>query len=465
MKSQKLVITLNAMTKSERRRLGQFLQSPYFNQRQDVAQLYAFLQEPTGGISTEMIIRQLWPDHPNAPQQLRLLMSYLQKLVEQFLALEQWQGTPGAVESELVKVYRQRGLERHFQDSFKLANDILNNQPLRNTDYFGWQGALLWEEARFNTLRQPENSGRLSQLSDNADLFWLSQKLRYGCLHMAFQARFSTAQGLSLRQEIDHILSLRDFLQTPAIATWFYCLRMLENPENLDFFQHFKTLLLQHGQIFNVDEVRDLFLFAINFCIRQVNEGKTGFFHDILDFYKDGLSKGHLFENGVLSHFTYFNIVAAALHTSDFAWAETFIHEQRNALERSYRDSAFSFNLARLEFARKRFDAALSQLQHSNYHDPLLSMAAKTIALKIYYESDEFEVLHAHLEALIKYIRRKPGLGYHRNNYLNLARYTQKLIGLNWNDKTELLQLRQKIEAEPVLTEREWLLEQLGKKR
>lgn len=464
MKQQKLISTIHAMTRPEKRRFGQFLQSPYFNQREDVAQLYADLVETGKPGSVEEVAGWLGPGVKNAPQQARLLMSYLQKLAEQFLALEQWQRTPGAQETELIKVYRQKGLERHFQDSFQSARQILHDQPLRNSDYFGWQGVLLWEEARFNTPRHPENEARLAQLSDNADLIWLSQKLRYGCLHMAYRARFSTAQGLGLRKEIDQILSSGDFLQTPAVATWFYCLRMLESPEKLDFFQQFKTLLLQHGQIFNVDEVRDLFLFAINFCIRQVNEGKTDFFHDILDFYKDGLAKGHLFENGVLSHFTYFNIVAAALHTRDYAWTETFINEYRHSLERSYRDSAFSFNLARLEFARKRFDAALSQLQHSNYHDPLLSMAAKTIALKIYYESDEFEVLHAHLEALIKYIRRKPGLGYHRNNYLNLARYTQKLVALNWNDKSEAAKLQQKIAAEPVLTEREWLLEQFGKK-
>jgi tetratricopeptide (TPR) repeat protein len=139
---------------------------------------------------------------------------------------------------------------------------------------------------------------------------------------------------------------------------------------------------------------------------------------------------------------------------------EKFIPQYRTALERSYRDSAYSFNMARLKFARKAYDEALELLQHSNYHEPLLNMAAKTMSLKIYYALGEFDVLAAHLEAFIKYIRRKPGLGYHRNNYLLLAQLTQKLISLNRNDKAEVQALRQRIESEPVLTEREWLLEQ-----
>jgi hypothetical protein len=54
--------------------------------------------------------------------------------------------------------------------------------------------------------------------------------------------------------------------------------------------------------------------------------------------------------------------------------------------------------------------------------------------INVYAPLGEYEVLSAHLEAFIKYVRRKPGRGYHRNNYLQLARHTQKLISLNWND-------------------------------
>lgn len=406
------------------------------------------------------LIQSVFPEGNDSPAALRLLMSYLQKLVDQFLALEHWQNTSGAVESDLVQAYRQKGLDRHFQDALQLAKITLERQPLRNSDYYIRSGALLWEESRYNSERHPQEERYLVGLSDNADLIWLTQKLRYLCLHTAYRARFNTQRSLSLRAEVESILDLYPFLENPAISTWYYCLKMLELPDAGEYFSRFKQGVLAHGLTFHRDELRDLHLFAINYCIRRVNEGDKAFFHDIMDFYKDGLLKGHLLENGILSHFTYYNIVAAALHTHDYEWAEGFIPDYRNSLERSYRDSAYSFNLARLKFARKAYDEALALLQHSNYHEPLLNMAAKTIAIKIYYALDEYEVLSAHLEAFIKYIRRKPGLGYHRNNYLQLARYTQKLTSLNWNDKTEVQALRQKIAAEPVLTEKEWLLEQ-----
>lgn len=460
----KLFHTIHVLSKGEQRRLGLFLRSALFNQRQDVVRLYdCVLDGRHDDDQKESLFVKACPDTPYSPQQMRLLMSYLQKLVDQFLALEQWQNTAGAMENALVQAYRQKGLERHFQDALLLAKQTLERQLLRNSDYYIRQGALLWEEARYYSLRHPEDEQYLVQLSDNADLLWLAQKLRYLCLHTAYSARFTPKQSLSLRLEVETILENSAFLEFPAISTWYYCLKMLEAPDAAGYFSRFKEGLLMQGHVFNSDEVRDLFLFAINYCIRRVNEGQSGFFHDILDFYKDGLLKGHMLDKGTLSNFTYFNIVAAGLHTLEYEWVEDFIHRYRNTLERHYRDSAFSFNLARLEFARKNYDAVLTLLQHSNYQEPLLNMAAKTIALKTYYILEEYEVLHAHLEALIKYIRRKPGLGYHRNNYLNLARYTQKLIALHWNDKAEVDRLKQKIASEPVLTEREWLLEQFKK--
>lgn len=406
---------------------------------------------------------RIFPETHFSSTAFRLLLSDLQKLADHFLALEHWTKTPAAVETNMAQAYRQRGLSRHFDDALKQAKLQLERQPLRNSDFYEKNGHLIWEESRFQTQSHPEEERYLIALSDNADLLWLTQKLRYLCLHTAYRTRFKASNRLGLSQELESILETHDFLQNPAISSWYYCLKMLESPHAPEYFNRFKVEVLTHGRIFQQEELRDLHLFAINYCIRRVNEGHPAFFHDILDFYKDGLSKGHSLENGVLSHFTYYNIVAAALQTHDYQWAGQFIYEYRNALERRYRDSAYSFNLARLRFAQKAYSEALELLQHSNYHEPLVNMAAKTMAIKIYYALDETEVLEAHLEAFIKYIRRKPGLGYHRNHYLQMARYTQKLIYLNPADKKELQALKEQIAADPALAEKEWLLEQFSR--
>lgn len=58
------------------------------------------------------------------------------------------------------------------------------------------------------------------------------------------------------------------------------------------------------------------------------------------------------------------------------------------------------------------------------------------------------------------YLRRQKNIGYQRDNYLNLLRFTRKLLRLA--DGESKAALRQEIRDTPALAERAWLLERCG---
>ena len=205
-------------------------------------------------------------------------------------------------------------------------------------------------------------------------------------------------------------------------------------------------------------------IWVFNYCIRKINQGELHYYKDALDLYKAGLSTAVLLEQGNLSRFTYFNIVAAGINSGDLNWVEDFIEQYRQNLEKQQRHSAYSFNLARLQFARKNYQAVLELLQQANYRDVLVTLAIKTLLLKTFYELDEYDLLLSHLDAMQNYIRRKRVLGYHRTNYLNIIRYTNKLLQLSPGHHQEREQLVLVIRAEVHLTEKEWFLEKLTRK-
>lgn len=460
MKKHKLESSLEALGKVEKRLFRQWLATPGVNQREDVVRLFDWLSK-NGLEPKEDAFAHVYPNAVFDDQQWRLLLSYLQRLVERFWAWQHWKDTAAQPQTDLLRVVRRRGLSAHFPEALKGAQQALERQPLRNADYYAQKGQILWEEVQFESVRQPGEARYLENLSRNADLLWIVQKLRCFCLQRAQQIIYRSAHALHFREEVDVLLHKDNLLEVPAVATWYYCLHMLEEPDNLAHFNHFKQLILAQDRLFDTDEIRDLHLLALNYCIRRANEGHRSFLNDIVDFYKDGLQKEYLLDNGVLSRFTYHNIVSAGLRTRAFDWVEWFIHAYRNTLERSYRDSSFNFNLARLEYGRQRYDAVLPLLQNSNYYDPLLGLSVRAIALKVYYETNEMDLLDSHLEAMKNYIRRKPALGYHRNYYLNLVHYTQKMMALQPHNMVALEKLREKIKADPMLSERDWLLEQL----
>ena len=67
--------------------------------------------------------------------------------------------------------------------------------------------------------------------------------------------------------------------------------------------------------------------------------------------------------------------------------------------------------------------------------------------------------MEAHLDAMRSYIRRKSSIiGYHQDNYLNLIKFSKRLLKFQ-HDKKELQLLYDEIVASKMFAERKWLLE------
>ena len=117
--------------------------------------------------------------------------------------------------------------------------------------------------------------------------------------------------------------------------------------------------------------------------------------------------------------------------------------------------------MARLEHARKNYSSVLELLQKTEYKDLLLNLAAKTIALKTYYELNEISLLESHMDAMKSFIRRKKIIGYHKENYLNLVHFVKQLLELKRFDKVASRKLAQEIQDTKAIAEKVWLLQQI----
>jgi hypothetical protein len=305
-----------------------------------------------------------------------------------------------------------------------------------------------------NYVQNPTDVSRLHDLSAAADIVYLAQKLRLICLLVAHQTVYQSNVAAGWEEELIVKAERPEFAGLPVVAVYLHCYRMLLYPSEETHFQHFKALLLERSACFATDEMHGLYILAINYCIRRLNAGGDRYFREAFDLYKAGLEERHLLDDGVLSRFTYHNIVATGLRLGELEWVRYFIVEYKNRLEKRYRESAFSYNLARLEYESGHYHYVLELLQKANYHDPLLNLAAKTLLLKTYYDLHEYDLLQSHLDAMRNYIHRKRVIGYHRTNYLNIIRYTEKTIRLNTMDKKAVESLRHAVEQEEILTEK-----------
>jgi len=458
MEKSTLITLIRSLSPIETREVRKFLNSPFFNQRQDVMLLFEHLIEAGETTKESAWIKIFGKDQTFEEQKLRLLMSYLHTLLEQYLAVKENLSNSLATQLQLATAYRKRKMIPAFERTRKNLVKAVEAQTLRNADYHEQRYHLDWEAHQVAYPQNPTDVSLLRSASKSVDAAFLAKKLQIVCLLAAHQTVYKSDAEEGWEEELVARAEQGEFASLPAVAVYLHCYRMLRMATEEIHFQQFKSILLNAGKCFSAEELHGLFILAINYCIRRLNAGEVLYYREAFELYKEGLAKNHLLEEDILSRFTYHNIVAIGLHVGELDWVRYFINEYKNRLERRYRESVFSFNLARLAYAERKHHHVLELLQKANYRDPLHNLAAKTLLLKTYFDLNEFDSLQSHLDAMRNYIQRKRVLGYHRTNYLNIIRYAEKILRLAPRDRAAAATLRTAIEKEEVLTEKAFFL-------
>lgn len=481
MENSSVWLLFSKLNHIERKHLGLWLRSPLFCRREQPVRLFDYFQECMARKTQpekDIAFRKTFDENGTTAwarkkvkaaekeksdeQALRLAMSELLDLTEHFLAYKECFDNPNHYHLRVAAAYRKRGLEKPFFQHIQSAENAWEKQPFRDTEYHDALAGIEYERYRLLSVGQRTIPLNLQAVSDQTDRAYFARKLREACFALSHQVVFKAEYDLGLLNAlVEHIAHTPHLLELPAIGLYYYCYQFLKSPENEALFQQFKNALLVQMQQLPAEEQRNLHLLALNYCIKQVNLQKNDYIRETFELYQSALKSDLLLENGTLSHFAFNNIVAVAIKAGEMDWAEQFIENQVVFIEKKHRESARSLNLARVAYFRRDTGKALLYLQQADYKDLINNLIAKTIQMKIYYETDEYDVLEAHLENMRNYIRRQRLIGFHKVNYLNIIRFAKKLARMNPNSRAEKTALRAQIEQETDLTEKEWFLEQL----
>jgi hypothetical protein len=444
----RLIILFQALPKKYHNDISKAIHSPFFNQKAEVTALWDWLLLQKNNIfDKNKAFEALFPSQSYQADKVNAAMNKLLSLIERVLLFLEKEENEVSQNVALMRLYRNLGLEGHYETAQKQFEVTASKSGKK--DSFFYQNAYQFEVEQYLFKASNRTTElNLQALNDSLDVAFMVEKLRQNCNLLSHQAVYRKEYDTGLLEQVlQQIQTKSNSLNNNTLRIYYYCYLSLKNPNETHFFEQFKTDLFVFDTLFKESDIRDLYLLAINYCIKKNNSGEAHFAKQGLQFYKIGLEKGFLLENNTLSRFSYHNIVAWALLEKDFDWTAQFINDYKNRLERTYRDSMYSFCLAKLEYSRKNHQAAMLLLQKAEYRDILLALAAKTILIKIYYELDEYDALEAHLSSMRTYI----------TNYLNIINYIQKIIYIGDN-RTKAFALSESIKAESILTEKEWLL-------
>lgn len=505
MKESQLMHTFSCLTLKDRRALRLFVRSPFHNTREDVQRLFDYLdthwEKAHRDFKKETVFNAVFNYEINKNElkimektakkaqntegsnwtseiknvklitafdlkKMNYTLSFLDNLIRDYLILNQLNAEQTEKDLLLEKAFTLRGADKLAEKTLTNARQNFDAQPIQNAAAHFHDFRL--NRANYDRLSRRERSNDTS-LQASADAFTdftLAETLRQACSMLTQQAFSKRTYELPLLTAVLNCVELKLInAESPisiAVLAYFHAYQSLskEDDSTAQFahFQELRTILETHWQQFPPDEMRGLYIVAINFCLKKINRGNRAFEPEVLNLYKMGLNNHLLLENNQLSPYTYKNTMMAALKVGEMDWASQFLDDYKAFLPANDRDMLFKYNKALYFFRNNDYTSAMKLLQTVNLREVLFNLDARRLLARIYFELQENTALESLIDNSKIYLHRQKEIGYHREMYLNFFKILEMLLK---NDPKKTKLLRGLIDETNYLAEREWLLGKL----
>ncbi len=475
MHSSKLIQLLKVCSKKELQLFNKFVCSPFFNTNQNVVALYEYIRKCAPNFRSRKLERHrlfaaVFSGEDYKEIKLQQFMSELVGLLEEFWVYQLRKGRQIDGGLDLAAVYRDRGLPHYWQQKMLKLDGVFNGAKVLGADfhYQRYCYHLSIHEA-IEEEGQRDKEPNLQELSDALDVFYLVKKLKYYYKVIVFQQFKSQEYDIGLMEEILAFVEGKEF-DHPAIQIYYYGVRSYIDFEEESYFYQLKDLLREHVHGFPIKEMQNMFLSAINYCIRQLNQGNRKYLREIFELYQIEIDEQIILIDGKIPSVTYSNITMTASLLDELDWLEQFLHDFKEAVDAP----DYALNIAQLYFKQSKYQQIIQLFKAADYDDVLFVLLAKAILLKTHYElkrkfADDYdyeEQLDAVMTNFNTFLhRKKRQLPKHYVYYLNLTRSLRELFRLEQDPSWELEsldQLEQRVKGTKEMAEKRWLLQKIN---
>lgn len=474
-----LIILLKSFSKKEMTRFSEFVHSPYHNKHKDVQALVGYLQKIYPEFTIKRCHRKkvyttLFPKRKYDQAALAILFTYAFRLAKTFLIVEQQQTETAQKDIHLLQAFREKDQADLYEKITKQAQLAINKSSFRGSPFYWKQYMLAKERDIYVEPRSRKVAHTVIQEKQYfLDYFYLAEKLKDGC---ELQVRSQILSVPFDMQFIDTILELlknnwQQYQNIPPIAVYYHLYRMLTEA-NTTWYYQILPIIEQNSQLFPQKELKDIYTYVQNYCIKQINQSKEVFMEELLKIYKIQLVRQLLHdEKNQLSEWHYKNIVTLGLRLKERAWVYQFIKQYQAALPIESRENAYRFNRAAYAYDIGDYDKVLELLLQVEYTNIQYSLGARWLLLRTYYELEENIAFFALCDSFRLYLQRHQLIAaFKKEGHEQAIRLVKKLFQLKLElpyqkkDKTkrESLKLRTEITTTATVFNRGWLERKLA---
>lgn len=466
MNNAKLIGLLRTFTSKDLRRFRDYLNSPFFNKRQDLIDFFAVIQTlapdfPEEDLSKKKVWQAYAPDRPFDEKELAYLMNFLLKQAENYIAIQKTEDDPTTKGTHLLAHYLRHGLNKHYRAVYQKTSRSLEQEPFRDAEWHlkAWRLAEA-EVNHFYSFRSRKPDASIIRAAEHLDAFYLDKKLEMSSeainLNQILEAGFDT----SFIEELLAFLEKRKSSE-PTVKIRTLVVNILRNPEDFDSFRELRRMLPEAHSYFQPEPVKGIFAYAQNFCIRRIKSGDLDYQQELFSIYQESIELGVIFQDGFLSPWNFKNVCSIALKLGEYEWTRNFIEKNKKHLPLEFRSSAIAYNLANLHFHQGQYDQALKALTQVEFTDIFYALDTRRMTLMIYFERGDYEALNALISSFRIFLRRNRIVSEkNRAAYKNFVDWLARIFRyLQKRDSLSLSEAEAEIAQTKPIVEGAWLIQ------
>lgn len=467
--SDKVVHFLSRFSKTDRKLFRSFLESPVFNRREKVIVLYDFvlnhLDKREGQeLNEEAAFRKIYPEEKFVVNKVRKLKAALVELVLEFLAFRDWK-TKGNPSINLIRALNEMGEDVFFLSYYQKAQANLKkeNHSLQTMEE---QVQLELQRSVFESKQTGRGgAGNFKDLMVSLESSELTRIMKF--VFISQMREKIIGEQTCPQAFLDLVDQINPESLSHPLARMYYllCTTISPNSDWADL-QSLKELLREQGDAIASDEVRDLYLAAINNFNRQEGRPKGELYEELWTLNRDMyelLVKSRGFS---LSRGQYKNMVMLGCRLARFDWVEEFLEEALPHISANAEEveELRGFNHGVMHFYRKNHKEAERAFNRSfkKIPDIFYELDARAYLLMIYLETGDAIGMESLTHSFRVYLEREERVSeFHRNSYGDFIRFYRRLAALRPGDEKKTEKLKNEIAQSEMRTGQNWLLEKL----
>jgi len=444
MQDSKLIKNISDLPAKSRQRFKIYVNSPYFNQHENTIALldyiYKHLDTNPKKLSRELVFKKLYPKEEYSEQLLFNTMSSLKKLLHGFLAQQRYEEQDFKEDLFLLEATYYNNQFDLLKNRAKQLERKISNHPYQDAEHYYTQFRYLNIMAYYKNQHEDRNEANLlQQLNDKLDRYFMLEKLRHCCQLTAHEILSNSQFDYGFLDELtNYYLTHKErFAEDVSIHLYYTILMSLREDDNPIYYQELKLLLQEQIHRFSPTEQRDLYSYANNYCVRQINKGQQDFQKELFELYQEGLSNELIFTNGLLNEWNYKNITVLGCILQEFEWTEFFLENYKERLPEKPRENSYNYNMAHLNYSKQRYNEALDHLLLVRFSDVTYHLNYNNLLLATYYALGDTEALMSLIDTFRIYIiRNRKMTNVRKKQYTNFLRFAKKITILKQQPRT-----------------------------